>query len=369
MSKKIIKVVVTNDLHTDQRVHKVCFSLLKHGFEPQLTGIFRPFSQPIKRIYHTERFEMRFQKTALFYAEYNIKLFFKLLFGKFDIILSNDTDTLPAAFLAARLKKKPIVFDAHELFTEVPELVHRPVIKRVWKSFEDVILPKIKYAYTVCQPIADIYNKRYGLKMGVVRNAPLTRNSSIKTPKRFTFEGKKMLLYQGAVNVGRGLEWVIDAMPYLNNVVFCIAGDGDITQEITDRILRLGLQDKVLMMGKIPFEELYNYTISADLGISLLENRGLNYYYSLPNRIFDFVQAQVPVLATDFPEIRNVVEAYQIGTLIDHYEPQYLAGVIQNMLSEWENKPDKKAIFEKAQADLCWEKDEETLIGIFNSIQ
>jgi len=369
MTRKIIKVVVTNDLHTDQRVHKVCVSLKKYGFEPHLTGILRPFSQPIKRTYLTDRFKMYFQKTALFYAEYNVKLFFKLLFGKYDIVLSNDTDTLPAAYLATRLRKRPIVFDAHELFTEVPELVHRPAIKRIWQSFEDFILPKIKYAYTVCQPIADIYNTRYDLKMEVVRNAPLTITSTIKTPKRLIFEGKKMLLYQGAVNVGRGLEWVIDAMPYLDNVVFCIAGDGDISNEITERIIRLGLQDKVLMMGKIPFEELYNYTISADLGISLLENRGLNYYYSLPNRIFDFVQAGVPVLATDFPEIRNVVDSYQIGTLIDHYEPEYLAETIRNILSEWEVKPDKKAIFEKAKAELCWEKDEETLIGIFKSIQ
>lgn len=367
--KKIVQVVVTNDLQTDQRVHKVCLSLCRNGYEPHLTGILRPQSKSLKREYTTTRFRMYFQRTALFYAEYNLKLFFRLLFSRFDIVLSNDTDTLTASYLAAILRRKPIVFDAHELFTEVPELVHRPVIRKVWDNIENCILPRIKHAYTVCKPIAEIYEKKCGIHMQVVRNAPIAKESPATTPNHLSFEGKKMLLYQGAVNVGRGLEWIIDAMPFLDNAVFCIVGDGDIFNDIKKRIQLLGVEDRVFLLGKIPFEELYAYTISADLGISLLENRGLNYFYSLPNRIFDFAQAEVPVLATDFPEIRNVVEGYGIGTLIDHYEPEYLAETIKNVLSEWENKADKKRIFERAKQELCWEKEEVTLINLFDSIK
>ncbi len=366
---KIVKIAVTNDLHTDQRVHKVCLTLSKNGYEPHLVGILRPQSKPLKREYNIERFPLFFQKTALFYAEYNLRLFFKLLFSKFDIVLSNDTDTLPASFLAAKIRCKPIVFDAHELFTELPELVNRPVIRKIWNMIENLILPRVKYAYTVCKPIAEIYGKKNNIHMEVVRNAPIIQKSQTTTPGRLSFEGKKILLYQGAINVGRGLEWVIDAMPYLNDTVFCIIGDGDIFDEIKKRIELRGVEDRVFMLGKISFEELRAYTISADLGISLLENRGLNYYYSLPNRIFDFAQAEVPVLATDFPEIRNVVEEYGIGTLIDHYEPEYLAKAIRDMLNEWENKPDKKSIFERAKQELCWEKEETTLINLFDSIK
>lgn len=366
MSGRKVYVAVTNDLETDQRVHKVCLSLTKGGFEPVLVGILRPSSSKLNRPYQLQRMSMCFQRTFLFYAEYNLRLFLKLLFSDFEVVVANDTDTLLAAFLAAKIRHKKIVFDAHELFTEVPELVGRPFVKQVWQLIENSILPHIESAYTVCQPIADIYQKKNGLKMQVVRNAPL-RSAMVKDPgEKIIFEGKKIILYQGAVNVGRGIEWIIDAMPYLENVVFLIAGDGDIVLEIQDRIQRKNLSDKVVLLGKVPFEELNKYTFSADLGVCLLENRGLNYFYSLPNRIFDFAHAGVPMLATDFPEIRNIVDTYNLGELIADYEPINLAKTIQNLLLKWETFPEKNSIFAKAQEELCWENEEKVLLEVFN---
>ena len=366
--KKRVLVAVTNDLHTDQRVNKVCLSLQKGGYEPTLFGLLRCNSTAINRDYQVVRTRMLFQRTFLFYAEFNLKLFFKIVFSKYDIILANDTDTLVGAYFAALVCRKPIVYDAHELFTEVPELIGRPFVKGIWQWIERLILPHIRYSYTVCQPIADIYNQKYGIQMDVVRNAPLTISESSSPHKRFTFGDKKMILYQGAINVGRGIEWVIDAMPYLDDVVFCIVGDGDIFKEIEKRIQNNRLQDKVFMLGKIPLEELNAYTLSADLGLSLLENRGLNYYYSLPNRIFDFAQAEVPVLATDFPEIRSVVLNYGIGTLIDRYDPVYLAEEIEKILTLWSSNLEKRSIFAKAKKDLCWENEEKILLSLFSKI-
>jgi len=366
--KKRVYIAVTNDLQTDQRVHKVCQTLLNAGYEPRLIGILKSNSKPLSRPYRVERFPMIFSRSCLFYAEYNIRLFFYLLASKADIILANDTDTLLAAYCAASLRRKPIVFDAHELYTEVPELVNRKVVKKIWQSIENLILPHIKYAYTVCQPIADIYKRRNGIQMSVVRNAPFLQKPCPESKKTLSFPGKKILLYQGAINVGRGIEWVIDAMPHIPNAVFCIAGDGDILEQIRQQISDKKLEDKVVLLGRISLEELHKYTCSADLGISLLENRGLNYYYSLPNRIFDFVQAGVPVLATDFPEIRSIVEQYKIGVLTTDYSPENLASTIQSTLDYWENKADKHQIFDRAKKELCWENEEKTILNLFNKI-
>lgn len=368
MQKKVW-VVVTNDLQTDQRVNKVCLSLKNAGYEPTLIGVLRPNSSTLKtRVYSIVRLKLLFQTTFLFYAEFNLRLFFKILFSKFDIVLANDTDTLLGSFLAAKIRRKPIVFDAHELFTEVPELINRPFVKNFWQKIENLILPHIRHAYTVCQPIADIYERKNGVKMEVVRNAPF-RHHGINTQKaKLSFDGKKMILYQGAINIGRGIEWIIEAMPFLDDVVFCIAGDGDVFDEIKLLIEEKNLSNRVFLLGKIPLEELNNYTLAADLGVCLLQNRGLNYYYSLPNRIFDFAQAGVPILATDFPEIRAVVSKYQIGELIDSYEPTFLAYKIKNMLKEWNDCSQKQTIFAKASQELCWEVEETKLLKVFSMI-
>jgi glycosyltransferase involved in cell wall biosynthesis len=355
-----ITISVTNDLVTDQRVHKVCTTLFLNGYEVKLVGRKLRKSQPLERAYQTERLHLFFNRSALFYAEYNIRLFFYLLFEKTDLYLSNDTDSLPANYLASKFRRKPLVFDAHEMFPEVPEVINRKWVKAAWTKIEDILFPKLKNTYTVCHSIANIYNKRYQINMQVIRNVPYKIPVNHSQAPPVDARGRKIILYQGAVNVGRGIEWVIDAMPYLDNFVFYVVGDGDILQELKERVNRLKLNDKVIFTGRIPFETLPYYTACADIGVNLLENKGLNYYYSLPNRIFDYMRMYVPVLASDFPEIRRIVAHYGIGTLVSRYEPQFLAKTIKKMLDVKKNE----AGFAAANAELYWEKESEILLQI-----
>ena len=358
---KII-VSVTNDLVTDHRVHKVCTTLSQNGYEVKLVGRKFRNSQPVERIYKTDRMRLFFNRSAFFYAEYNIRLFFYLLFDRTDLYLSNDTDSLPANYLASKIRRKPLVFDAHEMFPEVPEVTNRKLVKAVWTKIEDIIFPKLKNTYTVCRSIADIYNEKYQMNMQVVRNIPSScrpERSEVETPPIEAGE-KKIIIYQGAVNVGRGIEWLIDAMPYLDDFVFFVVGDGDILQELKERVNRLQLNENVIFTGRVPLETLPAYTACAEIGVNLLENQGLNYYYSLPNRIFDYMRAGIPVLATDFPEIRRIVAHYGIGTLIDHYEPQFLAETIRQMLAQGKNEVG----FAAANAELSWENESEILLQV-----
>lgn len=362
MSKIIVSV--SNDLIGDRRVDKVCSSLHARGYEVELLGCIKRERRPLKRDYATRRFRVLFSRGFLFYMEYNIRLMFILMFSSKDAILCNDTDALPGCYMASLICRKPLVFDAHELFPEVPEVVGRPFVRAFWEKIEDVIFPHLKYCYTVCQSIADYYHKRYGINMGVVRNIPtLNVISEENIDVNIRQAGKHILLYQGAVNVGRGLEWIIPAMKYLDDCILYICGNGDLLDEMKRLAVEEGVNDRVVFTGRIPAEKLDVYTAQADLGFVLLENKGLSYYYSLPNRIFDYMKYGVPVLATDFPEISRIVDGCRTGVTTSVHNPEDVASAVRSMLKEWGDEATRRRISETARS-FSWENEEKVLFDI-----
>lgn len=363
--EKIIYLAVTNDLVTDNRIHKIASTLLKSGAKVTVIGRIKNDNSPLsERLYKTIRFNMVFKRGFLFYKFFNIRLFVFLIFHRFNIVVANDLDTLPGCFLAAILKRKKIVYDSHEYFTEVPELVNRKFPKKVWQLIEKMILPRIKYSYTVSESIAETYNIKYGISMQVVRNVPYCIENMITDGLKES--NQQVILYQGSVNIGRGLEHMIDALEYLDNTVLRIIGDGDIKENLKIRVAQKGLINKVEFIDRIPFENLFEETCKVDLGIALEENIGLNYYYALPNKLFDYIQARIPVLVSPFPEMQKIVRKYDIGTVYDHQDPQSLAKKIteifelKNRYQKWKENTDKAAL------DLCWEKEELVLKTIYS---
>lgn len=360
-TKKRIIVSVTNDLVSDNRVHKVCTSLRKIGFDILLVGRELPLSGEVKRDYSTKRMRLIFKKGACFYAEYNFRLFLLLLFAKFDILLSNDLDSLPANYLVSCCRGKTLVYDSHEYFTQVPELIHRPKVQRIWEQIEKRILPKLNYAYTVCDSIAKTYNKKYGVDFKVVRNLPLSRKI-----QAFQLSSDiKIILYQGAVNVGRGLKEAILAMHYINDAKLVIAGDGDIRAQLEKLVAKEKLESKVEFKGRLPLERLSQLTFQADLGLSIEEDLGLNYRYALPNKLFDYIQAQVPVLVTDLPEMAAIVKKYNVGAITHSLEPKVLAENILNALNDQAKRKAWKENLKAAATDLTWENEEQVLKELF----
>jgi glycosyltransferase involved in cell wall biosynthesis len=312
---KIVILSAINDLTGDQRLHKVSTSLQRIGFQPLLLGLKFKSSYKIQdRDYRVKRFTMFFSKGPLFYAEFNLKLFFYLLFAKSSILVANDLDTLLANYLAYMIKRLfaknlSLIYDSHELFTELPELNGRANTRKIWLMIEKWILPKIKNAYTVCQPIADYYFKHYKIKMHVIRNMPTFEQIEPHTniPNFQIPEDKKIILYQGALNIGRGIEQVIDIMEFTDNAVFIIAGTGTIEKSLRQKVNEKNLTDKVIFTGKLPFDIINQLTSKADIGLVLQDDISLSYHYVLPNRLFDFIKAGVPVIASDLPEIKKIV--------------------------------------------------------------
>jgi len=370
--KKII-VSVTNDLSTDQRVDRVCNTLQRNGFEVLLVGRELTSSKPLHlRAYRTHRMKLWFEKGFLFYASFNVSLFFFLLFAKADVLLANDLDTLPANFICSKIKSQTLVYDSHEYFTGVPEIQNRPFVKNTWKVFEKFILPKIKYAYTVNESIAKLYKDEYSIDFGIVRNLPLKRNVAAKNKTRKDFglpEHRKIIVLQGSgINVDRGAEEAVQAMEFLNDAILLIIGSGDVINVLKEISEKPGIKGKVIFKGKLPYAEMLEYTAKSDIGISFDKDTNINYRFSLPNKIFDYIQCGIPVLASRLPEIEKVIVQYRVGGFIENHEPRHIASKLNEMLADSEKQSEWGKNCAEASTILNWENEEIKLLNIFKSL-
>ena len=359
---KRILISVTNDLTTDQRVEKTCEVLSEIGYDVLLVGRKLKKSLPIQRNYKTIRFRLLFNKGFLFYAEFNIRLFIFLLFTKKDLLFSNDLDTLLPNYIIGKLQNKKLVFDSHELFSEIPELVNKQRVKKVWLFLEKTIIPKLQNVITVSDSIKNHYHNLYGISAIVIRNIPKIEHINQKNFE-IDAEEKKVILYQGSVNIGRGIELMIDTMALLDEYLFIVIGDGDILEQLKEKVSNLSLHNKVNFLGKKTPNELKKLTPNATIGMSLEEDLGLNYRYALPNKIFDYLHANVPVIVADLPEMRSLIKKHPIGEILIERTPKTLAKTIINMTNISYEKELKTA-----KKELNWSKEKEKLISIFSKL-
>lgn len=367
MTKKIITVSVISELTTDQRVIRICTTLHQMGFEVGV--IARQFSDSLpldSYPFKAERLHCYFKKGFLQFAEFNTKLFFKLLFVKTDYLLANDLDALVPNYIVSRLKKKKIFYDTHEYYTGVPELKNSPFKKRVWKFFENWIFPKLPVVYTVNESVKNKYGQEYGNKIAVIRNVPVTTKINSKTlPEHW--KGKIILLMQGiGIHPGRGGLELLETMKYLpENYYLVYIGGGTQWETIAKMRKDWQLEDRVEMIGKVSPSELKQYTPLASLGFTLDGFENINYLFNLPNKIFDYIHAGVPVVATPIPEVKTIIEQYHCGICLISQDPKDIAGQIQTLM----NNPQQYQLFKEntipAAKELCWENEERKLIAIY----
>jgi len=359
--KKRIVISVSNDLDTDQRVQKQCRFLYNSGFEIALYGRKLKDSKPIERPYFTQRFNLLFNKGFLFYAALNTRLLGILLFAKADAFYANDLDTLPANYLASLLRRKPLIYDSHEFFTEVPEVQNRPLVKSVWKFFERICIRGCDLVLTVSQSIADLLQTTYKLdEVFLVRNVPYERIEINPVPKAEIgiSENQFLLLLQGTgINIDRGAEELIEAMTFLDDTLLLIIGGGNAMSILKAKVHRLNLTKKVIFKDKMPFSQMMRYTAAADLGLSLDKNTNINYKFSLPNKLFDYALAGIPVLTSDLHEVKKIVKGYNIGEVIDTHDPKLIAQKLESLRENSSQLEIYRKNTSTLLTELSWEKE------------
>jgi len=367
--KRII-VSVTNDLATDQRVKKVCSYLHSNNYEVILCGRKLKTSLPLKdRPYKIKRFKLWFNKGPLFYANYNFRLWFYLLGKKSDVLLANDLDTLLANAWAKRFnKKRVLIYDAHEYFTEVPEIQAQPTVKKIWKWIERQSIPLVDHFYTVNTSIANLYQKQYKTQVKIVRNISDPKQIELKYTKQDLGlpDDQKIVIMQGAgINVDRGAEEAIDAIQLVEGAILIFVGDGDVIPKLKGIVSANKLEKKVLFFGKQPYAKLMNYTIHSNLGLSIDKATNLNYQFALPNKLFDYIHAGIPVLASDLIEIKQIVQSYDVGRITKSLDAKIMAEQMKTILFDDKLDDTLKANCKKASLALTWQNECKVLDTIY----
>lgn len=361
-----IIVLVSNDLATDQRVQKVCKSLVALGYSPLMLGRLLPGSPEMPKLsVEFKRIKLWFKTGPLFYLELNLRYFFLLLFSKCDGIHANDLDTLLPAFLVSRIRSKKLVYDSHEYFTGVPELVNRPIVRKIWRFIESSIFPKLNHVYTVNDSIADLYEKDYAIRPLVMRNIPEVKALSTESLSRSDLglpESSFLIILQGSgINVHRGAEEALEMMKFLSGCTLVIAGSGDVVEHLKTLAMQESLKDKVVFFPRMPYSKLMQITRCCDLGLTLDKDTNINYKFSLPNKLFDYIHAGIPVLASDLPEVRKIVETYQVGLISLNHEPSEMAVLIEKLRNDHDLYLKFKSNCLAAQPFLTWAIESEVL--------
>lgn len=353
---------VTNDLSFDQRMIRICTSLANAGYEVLLVGRQMKNSPSLDQMsFSQKRLSCFFSKGKLFYAEYNLRLLFYLLFCKADLFCAIDLDTILPCLWVSRIRNKKRVYDAHELFCEMKEIVERPSIYKVWKAIERKTVPQFTHGYTVNQPIADEFRNMYDRDYLVIRNVPFLRDLHI--PQK----DEKYIFYQGAVNEGRSFETVIPAMKDVSARLL-IAGDGNFMSQAKKLVEDAGVQDKVIFLGKLKPVDLYQYSVKAWIGLTLFENKGLSNYYSLANRFFDYIHAGVPQLCVDYPVYRELNKNRPIAVLTDDLGSKNIARQLNHLLED-------DVLYRQLQENcllvretLNWQDEQKKLLKFYQSV-
>lgn len=358
-----ILISAFSNLYTDQRIEKVCATLHAAGYEVELIGTTFGGSSPMERPYSFSRIAQRTGNLKLAYPVFNWKLYFELRkkANSKTILLANDLDALGPNVLISKQLNIPLVFDSHEIFTEMPAIQGR-ITQKIWRFLEKTLIKYVPYMMTESVSYARWFQEKYQQEAAVIRNIP---RKITKTPL-FPDNHPKIIIYQGAINQSRGIPQAILSLHLLDHVILKIAGEGPKKAEYETLVKKENLSHKVQFMGKLSPEELRNFTSAADVSLSIEENGGVSYYYSLPNKVGDSIQARVPLVMINFPEMQRVYDQFKVGELVENHDPQNLAQKIKIVLEN--GRQFYRHELDRAAEELCWEKEERKIITLFNRV-
>ncbi|MCY0976055.1 glycosyltransferase family 4 protein [Chryseobacterium wangxinyae] len=360
MRRKKVLTSAFSNLYTDQRIEKVCKTLHENGYEIELIGNNWGGEEQMTRPYRFSRIKLASKTLKTAYFEFNWKLYRELR-KKADentILHANDLDALLPNYLVSKKLNIPLVFDSHEIFSEMPA-VQGKMSQNLWRYLQNKIIPNLKFMITASGSYAKWFQNKYGIDAVVIQNAP----RKIRFLNEIPVNDPKILLYQGALNPYRGIEKAILAMHHLENVVFKIAGDGPRKKEFQNLVLNENLQNKVEFLGKLLPEDLRKITLTADVGMSIEENAGESYEFSLPNKVLDCIQARVPLILSPLPEMMSIKNQFDIGEIIENHQPENIANSINLVLNN--GRKNYQSELERASSFLCWENEEVKLLKVF----
>lgn len=289
--------------------------------------------------------------------------------GNYDIYHSNDLNTLPQGWISAkwRLKPKKLIYDSHEVQTS-----RTGYDSPLHGKLEAFLIKKIDETIVENHTRAKYNEDLYGFYPHVVHNYPFKQQTKNQVEKIDLHEelnlpeDEKILLYQGGIQTGRGLDKLIKAAPDFNEGTVVLIGDGKIKSELQTMVKEMNLENKVKFLPKVPLTDLPKYTRNGYLGFQVLNNVCFNHYSASSNKLFEYMMAGVPVVACDFPEIKRVVEGDHTGLTIDSHDPKQIAEAVNTLLADEKLRKEFSENSKKASGKYNWETEKSRFLQIYN---
>ena len=317
MIKNHIIFCSTSYYEYDRRMQRIIAALDEAGFE--ITWVSRSIYNSQNKDKH-KVITTWFRSGPLFYLEFNLRLLFLLRSTDSNQISSVDLDTIPACYLASLITKRKLIFDAHEIYYEVPELLGKPLKKKLWQLIARSILPRIHQCYTVNQSLQKHHQDAYGQPYTVIRNLPLSR----PTPSH-NRSNNKTLVYLGVINKGRGVELAIEFAKSSPDYKLILVGEGDLFAHIKEQAAGY---PNIIFTGYQEPDMIWPLLEQAAIGLNVLDGSSLNYKYSLANKFFDYLMAGIPSINMSFPEYKPIIDEHEVGLMIGAYDVESLAKAI-----------------------------------------
>lgn len=298
----------------------------------------------------------------------------------FDIYHAHDLNTLPVAYFSAKRDKAKLVYDSHELYTERNKMVPSSILwKFILSRIEGFLVQQSDAVFTVNKTLARELARRYNIPLpGVVMNTPASFG---KNQDRFRGNGQlreklsippleKLLLYVGAITYNRGLEEMIQSLSHLPDchLVFMGYGQEPFKQKLLDLVKKNKVDNRFYFFGPVPSDQVIHYAAGADLGVAPIANACLSYYYCSPNKLFEYMNAGLPVAVSNFPELEKVVKGHDIGVTFDPADPADISDAIRRILDDPEEMARMSNNAVKASGLYNWESESKTLLAIYKGL-
>ena len=378
-----ITLLILNPSTNDARVHKEAKTLAANGHQVIVVALWQEGLRVQEKLagyevirlrLYTRNWRGRLVAPLAKYFEFTARVWQFAGQRPANIYQANDALTLPAGWLSARRNRAKLVYDARELETGRNFSSNRlsAIYRRFWALPEKTFIHQADAVITVNESIADELVRLYRIpRPAVVMNCPefqpVPRTNRLREEMDIP-STQKILLYQGLITKGRGIERLIQSAQSLDEVSVVALGDGPALEEYRHLVLS-GQWKRVYLPGKIPLADLPSYTASADIGALLIEDTCLSYHLSLPNKLFEYIHAGLPVIASNLPEIAHVISTHQVGEVVALDDAQGITRGISRILNDPVRYAQYRSNAAKAASSYTWEQESKNLLAIYRSLE
>jgi glycosyltransferase involved in cell wall biosynthesis len=369
--QKQITIAFLGNAYHDSRVVNLIDSLKKENHQVKTISFDWKTKGFKTQLGETSVYKLDKTKSSLsFYFNFFFLLIKNLLKHKAEVYFAEDIYTLPVVYFFAKLNKAKIFYNSRELYAHLAGLRNKSTIQSIIARIERTFIYKVDTVFVTGDMDAKFIEESYGIKnIIVIRNLPKFKNEiepiNLKV-KLGIPSNAKILLYQGVILEGRGILYLINLLDKLENVHFVIVGDGEFKDKFQKETEKLKIKNRVHFIGVVNHKELLSYTAAADIGIALIENISVSYYYALPNKLFEYIMAGIPILSSQLPQMEKIITEYKVGRCVNMDNKIEVIETINQMLKNDEMLKEYSANCKKAAKELNWEVEFEKIKELLN---